>query len=50
MIIKDGRTLTKETLEHKRLIAIDALEKGKMQTEVAELLHVARETVNIWWN
>ena len=50
MIIKDGRTLTKETLEQERLIAIDAIKKGKTQTEVAALLHVARETVNIWWN
>ena len=47
--LPDARGLSDEALEVLRLRALHGIEIGFSETEMAEVLGVARETVNRWW-
>jgi transposase len=47
--LPDTRQLSDETLQALRLRALWGIEQGYNETEVAEILGVARETVSRWW-
>src|ERR1700756_2019847 len=47
--LPDARQLSDETLQVLRLRALWGIEQGYRETEVAEILGVARETVSRWW-
>jgi transposase len=48
--LPDARQLSDEVLEALRLRALRACELGYTESEVAEMLGVARETVSRWWS
>src|SRR4051795_3737840 len=48
--LPDARQLSDEVLQALRLRAIRGCELGYTETEVAELLGLARETVSRWWS
>ena len=48
--LPDARTLSDEVLQALRLRALRGCELGLSETDVAELLGVARETVSRWWS
>src|SRR5438876_5345499 len=48
--LPDARQLPDEILEELRLRALRGCELGFCQSDVAELLGVARETVSRWWS
>src|SRR4051812_27830596 len=48
--LPDARTLSDEVLQALRLRALHGCECGFSETEVADLLGVARETVSRWWS
>jgi len=48
--LPDARQLPDEVLQELRLRALRGLEMGFTQSEVAEMLGVARETVSRWWS
>jgi len=48
--LPDARQLSDEVLEALRLRALRACEMGYTESEVAEMLGVARETVSRWWS
>jgi len=48
--LPDARELSDEVLEALRLRALHGCEQGISETEMAELLGVARETVCRWWS
>jgi transposase len=48
--LPDARQLSDEVLEALRLRALRGCELGFTETEVAELLGIARETVSRWWS
>jgi len=48
--LPDARQLSDEVLEALRLRALRACELGCTESEVAEMLGVARETVSRWWS
>src|SRR3954452_12756436 len=50
IILPDARQLSDEVLEALRLRALRACELGFSESDVAELLGVARETVSRWWS
>jgi transposase len=47
--LPDARQLSDEVLEALRLRALRGCERGFSETDVADLLGVARETVSRWW-
>jgi transposase len=47
--LPDARQLTDEVLEALRLRALHGCESGFTETDVADVLGVARETVSRWW-
>ena len=48
--LPDARQLSDEVLEALRLRALRACELGFSESDVAEMLGVARETVSRWWS
>lgn len=48
--LPDARQLSDEVLEALRLRAVRGCERGFTETEIADLLGVARETVSRWWS
>src|SRR6266513_2830552 len=48
--LPDARQLSDEVLEALRLRALRACELGLGESDVAEMLGVARETVSRWWS
>src|SRR4051794_41928366 len=48
--LPDARQLSDEVLQALRLRAIRGCELGYTETEVADLLGLARETVSRWWS
>src|SRR3954464_15351118 len=48
--LPDARQLPDEVLQELRLRALRGLEMGFTQSDVAEMLGVARETVSRWWS
>src|SRR3954453_21029396 len=50
IVLPDARQLSDEVLEALRLRALRACEMGYTESEVAEMLGVARETVSRWWS
>src|SRR5262245_33942511 len=48
--LPDARHLSDEVLAALRLRALRGCEMGYTETELADLLGVARETVSRWWN
>jgi transposase len=48
--LPDARQLSDEVLQALRLRALHGCELGFSETEVADLLGVARETVSRWWS
>jgi transposase len=48
--LPDARTLSDEVLQALRLRALRGCERGLNESDVAELLGVARETVSRWWS
>jgi transposase len=48
--LPDARELSDEVLEALRLRALHACELGFTETDVADLLGLARETVSRWWS
>jgi transposase len=48
--LPDGRSLSDEVLQALRLRALRGCEVGFSESDVAELLGVARETVSRWWS
>jgi transposase len=48
--LPDARTLSDEVLQALRLRALRGCEGGLSESDVAELLGVARETVSRWWS
>src|SRR4051812_20519199 len=50
IILPDARQLSDEVLEALRLRALRACELGFSESDVAEMLGVARETVSRWWS
>ena len=48
--LPDARQLSDEILQALRLRAIRGCELGYTETELAELLGLARETVSRWWS
>src|SRR5437660_11540295 len=48
--LPDARQLPDEVLQELRLRALRGCEMGFSQSDVAELLGVARETVSRWWS
>jgi transposase len=48
--LPDARQLSNEVLQALRLRALRGCEMGFTQTEMADVLGVARETVSCWWS